>query len=94
MDDRPIWEVQYILKLDFARTFVEVAVSTGNRKGLLQSAYGTQELREWALVRIKELIKEAIAIRNGRDISEYSLGVAKRLQKELVDADMWKEIRR
>jgi hypothetical protein len=87
-----LWELEYTLKLKYARTFIQVALSTGTEKGLLQVAYKTQDLREWSIKRIKQLTQEAIKIRAGRGISDYALGIAKGLQKELIDARLWKEI--
>ena len=68
-----MWETIYRLKLKYAQTFIPIALATGNKSALLQTAYGTQDLREWALERVNLLIKEAIAVRAGRDISEESL---------------------
>lgn len=91
---RPLWEVQYTLKLKFARTFVDIALATENKQGLLEVAYKTQDLRTWALARINGLIKEAVSIREGRNISADSLCIAQGLQRALIDADMWKDIKR
>jgi hypothetical protein len=93
MKTNSLWQLEYTLKLKFARTYIDIALAEGTEKGLLQTAYKTQDLRGWAIKRIRDLTKEAIKVRGGRNISGYALEIAKRLQKELIDAEMWKEIR-
>ena len=69
MPDRQPWEISYCIRINFARTYLKYLTVEGRERAMLQMAYKTEDIHQWAKERISMILRRAEVERNGRSLS-------------------------
>jgi len=67
--NRQPWEISYCIRVNFARTYLKYLAVEGRERAMLQIAYRTEDIREWAREKITQVLEQARVERNGRPLS-------------------------
>ena len=75
IDTRQSWEISYCIRVNFARTYLKYLTVGGRGRAMLQMAYHTEDIQEWAKRRIAKVLERAEDGRGGRQLSATAQAV-------------------
>jgi len=67
------WETVYVLKYNFAASYLDALEAEDDKAGLLRLAYKTSDLKTWAKKQINEILAQCKKLRAGRILSGEAL---------------------
>ena len=88
MPNRQPWEINYCIRLNFARTFLKYLTVEGHERAMLQMAYRCDNLHQWARERISQVLERAEDGRGGRSLSATAQAVVQDSAAALAGAEM------